>query len=72
MLIAEGVETEAHRKILQEWHCDELQGYLISKPLSADQFEALLETTTRRVQGYRPVPETARPQLASAEKHTTA
>lgn len=44
-VVAEGVETEAHRKILQEWHCDELQGYLISKPLAADRFKALLGTT---------------------------
>ena len=46
-VVAEGVETEAHRKILQEWHCDELQGYLISKPLSADRFVALLEASGR-------------------------
>jgi diguanylate cyclase (GGDEF)-like protein len=46
-VVAEGVETEAHRRILQEWHCDELQGYLISKPLSVDRFEALLEASTQ-------------------------
>jgi EAL domain-containing protein (putative c-di-GMP-specific phosphodiesterase class I) len=46
-VIAEGVETEAHRRILQEWHCDELQGYLISKPLPADRFAALLEASGR-------------------------
>jgi diguanylate cyclase (GGDEF)-like protein len=46
-VVAEGVETEAHRKILQEWHCDELQGYLISKPLYADRFKALLEDSVR-------------------------
>jgi diguanylate cyclase (GGDEF)-like protein len=46
-VVAEGVETEAHKEILQEWRCDELQGYLISKPLTAEDFEALLEASTR-------------------------
>jgi len=46
-VVAEGVETETHKEILQEWHCDELQGYLISKPLYAEQFAALLEESTR-------------------------
>jgi diguanylate cyclase (GGDEF)-like protein len=34
-VIAEGVETEAHRKFLQEHQCDEIQGYLISRPVAA-------------------------------------
>ena len=46
-VVAEGVETETHKEILQEWHCDELQGYLVSKPLPAEQFAALLEESTR-------------------------
>lgn len=33
-ITAEGVETVAQRKIMQELHCDYLQGYLYSKPLS--------------------------------------
>ena len=32
---AEGVETEAQRQALAAMHCDELQGYLISRPLGA-------------------------------------
>ncbi len=32
---AEGVETEAQRQALAAMHCDELQGYLISRPLDA-------------------------------------
>jgi len=32
---AEGVETEAQRQALSAMHCDELQGYLISRPLGA-------------------------------------
>lgn len=39
-IVAEGVETIDIRDRLQAWQCDELQGYLFSRPLEADQFEA--------------------------------
>lgn len=39
---AEGVETEQQWDLLREWQCDELQGYLFSKPLPADKFTQLL------------------------------
>jgi len=35
---AEGVETEAIRKILEQFGCDMLQGYYFSRPLPADEF----------------------------------
>ncbi|HEY6966305.1 MAG TPA: EAL domain-containing protein [Burkholderiales bacterium] len=35
-VIAEGVETEAQRAFLVEWNCDQLQGYLLSRPLGAE------------------------------------
>jgi len=34
-VIAEGVETEDQRLLLEKWHCDEIQGYLYSRPLPA-------------------------------------
>ena len=37
--IAEGVETEAQLEYLREQGCAEIQGYLLSRPLSADAFE---------------------------------
>jgi EAL domain-containing protein (putative c-di-GMP-specific phosphodiesterase class I) len=41
--IAEGVETEGQLAFLREQGCDEMQGYLFSKPVLARQFEALLK-----------------------------
>lgn len=38
-IIAEGVETEGQLGFLQGQHCDEVQGYYFSKPLSAVDFE---------------------------------
>ncbi len=41
-VVAEGVETEAQLKFLRSIGCEKIQGYLISRPLPADQLEALL------------------------------
>jgi diguanylate cyclase (GGDEF)-like protein/PAS domain S-box-containing protein len=41
-VVAEGVETAAQRDFLGALGCDILQGYLFSKPLPADQMQALL------------------------------
>ena len=40
---AEGVETEQQRTMLEEEGCNELQGYLISRPVALAQVQALLE-----------------------------
>jgi diguanylate cyclase (GGDEF)-like protein len=41
--LAEGVETEGQLAFLREQGCDEMQGYLFSKPVPAKQFEVFLE-----------------------------
>ncbi len=41
-VIAEGVETEAQREFLDKHGCHAFQGYLFSKPVPLDQFEAVL------------------------------
>ena len=36
-VIAEGVENEAQMSFLRAHHCDEIQGYYFSKPLTVDK-----------------------------------
>jgi len=46
-VIAEGVETEAQLGFLLRHHCDEIQGYYFSRPVSHDDFSNLLEREKR-------------------------
>jgi EAL domain-containing protein (putative c-di-GMP-specific phosphodiesterase class I) len=41
-VLAEGVETEGQLARLREEGCDEVQGYLFSRPVCAEDFEKLL------------------------------
>jgi len=38
-LVAEGVETESQLALLQSFGCDQIQGYYLSPPLPADEFQ---------------------------------
>lgn len=42
-VVAEGVETLEQLAFLREHGCDEVQGYLISRPVDAGAFKALLQ-----------------------------
>lgn len=42
-VVAEGVETIESQRFLQQLGCDELQGYLIARPMAADVFEGWLD-----------------------------
>lgn len=42
--VAEGVETEAELALVKELGCDQIQGYLIAKPMLADEFEQFIQS----------------------------
>lgn len=46
-VVAEGVETEEHFRFLVDAGCEELQGFLFCRPLSASAFENLLAERER-------------------------
>ncbi|WP_262405437.1 putative bifunctional diguanylate cyclase/phosphodiesterase [Pseudomonas fluorescens] len=48
-VVAEGVETPEQLALLREQGCDEVQGYLISKPVDASAFSALLGHSLARL-----------------------
>jgi diguanylate cyclase (GGDEF)-like protein/PAS domain S-box-containing protein len=48
-VVAEGVETEEQARLLRLLNCDEMQGYLFSKPVPVAQFEARFLARTRSV-----------------------
>jgi EAL domain-containing protein (putative c-di-GMP-specific phosphodiesterase class I) len=41
-VVAEGVETEEQSQLLKTESCDELQGYLFSRPVAAEKIAALV------------------------------
>ncbi|MGZ6125777.1 MAG: EAL domain-containing protein, partial [Myxococcales bacterium] len=43
-VVAEGVETEQQLDLLRKMHCAYAQGYHLSRPIEAPQFEALIGT----------------------------
>jgi EAL domain-containing protein (putative c-di-GMP-specific phosphodiesterase class I) len=40
-VVAEGVETEEQAALLRQLRCDDVQGFLFSRPLAAAEFERL-------------------------------
>ena len=45
-VVAEGVETEEQAKVLRLLRCDEMQGYLVSRPVPVKELTALLALAT--------------------------
>jgi predicted signal transduction protein with EAL and GGDEF domain len=48
-VVAEGVETAEQEAFLRDHACDEMQGYLFSKPLPSLQMADLLRSAPRTV-----------------------
>jgi diguanylate cyclase (GGDEF)-like protein len=46
-VVAEGVETEAELAFFARYPCDEIQGYVFSRPLGVFEFEKLLDSRKR-------------------------
>jgi EAL domain-containing protein (putative c-di-GMP-specific phosphodiesterase class I) len=51
-VVVEGVETEEQRVLLRLAGCNEMQGYLFSKPITREGIDRLVETGRRRTE-YR-------------------
>jgi EAL domain-containing protein (putative c-di-GMP-specific phosphodiesterase class I) len=55
-VVAEGVEIEQHLQFLRQHGCDELQGYLFSRPLQPVSFDKLLAERQRLLEVREVVP----------------
>ncbi|MHA7881089.1 MAG: putative bifunctional diguanylate cyclase/phosphodiesterase [Saccharospirillum sp.] len=51
--VAEGIETEAQLGLMRRFGCNELQGYLFSRPLPAEQFAHLLQNRPEQASSRR-------------------
>jgi EAL domain-containing protein (putative c-di-GMP-specific phosphodiesterase class I) len=50
-VIAEGVETEEQRNLLESLNCPEMQGYLFSRPLPSDELGRFLKKLQKQQRG---------------------
>ncbi len=48
-IVAEGVETLEHARLLRDLGCDILQGYAFAEPMSGEEFEQFMASRTRLV-----------------------
>ena len=50
-VIAEGVESPEQIELLRDWQCDEVQGFLLSKPLAPEEMRIMVD-----IERDRPLP----------------
>jgi EAL domain-containing protein (putative c-di-GMP-specific phosphodiesterase class I) len=48
-VVAEGVENQAQLDLLGEYAVDEIQGYLLGKPVDAEELEQMLRNPQRQL-----------------------
>lgn len=65
-IVAEGIETEQEMQAMQRAGCTHLQGFVFSKPLSADHIEALSATSSRLAAKRE---RSALPKIKNFEQH---
>ena len=46
-IVAEGVETREQMKFLRDLGCDQLQGYLFSKPVTEEEYKRMVQEDVR-------------------------
>lgn len=62
-IVAEGVETAEQEAFLRAHHCDQIQGYLISKPVPPDKFAAFMANHTLAELKAQAAKATLRPEV---------
>ena len=65
-VVAEGIETGEQMEILRQLRCDEMQGFLLSKPKSAEAITRDLQLASPSAQKQQPVRMVPRPVAASS------
>jgi diguanylate cyclase (GGDEF)-like protein len=50
-VVAEGVETAAQARLLRSWGCEQLQGFLFSKPVPVPAIDQMLLVATQQTDG---------------------
>jgi diguanylate cyclase (GGDEF)-like protein/PAS domain S-box-containing protein len=66
-VIAEGIETETQLSALQSTGCDQVQGYLLGRPVLADSLASLREAGV-----FAPQPAPSSPNIAAAKPPSSA
>ena len=60
-VVAEGIETQFQKQFLQQAGCEIAQGFLLDKPMPADDFIARLKPATQAY-AFHPTPPSSKPQ----------
>jgi len=71
-IVAEGVETSEQQEFLREHACDEIQGFLFSKPIPANEIAELLRLPVATAPPLQPESGTSSERSTTRSKRTAA